>query len=80
MITFPTSQIQKHRSFSRSLIRHGSARANARLRSQLVHQSSLFKADVYARSAPFMRGNVVDQRVQWRRSPSRAFSAAFKSP
>ena len=72
------ASIQKYRSFCR--IRHGDARANARLRSQLVHRSSLLKADSYARSGLFMRANVVDQRVQWRRSPSRASSAALKSP
>jgi hypothetical protein len=80
MITFPTSQIQNTDLSRRPLIRHGGARANARLRSQLAHPSSLLKADTYVRNGLFMRGNVVDQRVQWRRLPSRASSAALKSP
>jgi len=80
MITFPKSQIQNTDLSRRPLIRYGGARANARLRSQLVHQSSLPKPDTYARTAPFMRDNVVDQRVQWRRLPSRASPAALKSP
>src|SRR5207344_2567971 len=55
MITFPTSQIQNTDLSRRPLIRHGGARANARLRSQLVHRSSLLKADTYPRSGLFMR-------------------------
>jgi hypothetical protein len=57
MITFPTSQIQNVDLSHGSSIPHDDARANARLRSQLVHRSSLHKADTYARSALFMRGN-----------------------
>jgi hypothetical protein len=56
MITFPTSQIQNADLSHGSSIRHHDGRANPRLRSQLVHRSSLLKADTYARSAPFMRG------------------------
>jgi hypothetical protein len=58
MITFPTSQIQNVDLSHGSSIPHDDARANARLRSQLVHRSSLHKADTYARSALFMRGTV----------------------
>ena len=80
MITFPTSQIQNVDLSHGSSIRHDDARANARLRSQLVHRSSLLKADTYARSALFMRGNVVDQRTHGCRLPSASSSAARKSP
>jgi hypothetical protein len=80
MITFPTSQIQNADLSHGSSIRHDDARANARLRSQLVHRSSLLKADTYARSALFMRGNVVDQRTHGCRLPSPSSSAAPKSP
>jgi hypothetical protein len=80
MITFPTSQIQNTDLSRRPLIRHGGARANARLRSQLVHQSSLLKPHTDPRSGLFLRGNIANQRVQWRRLPSRASSAALKSP
>ena len=55
-------------------------RSNPRLRSQLVHRSSLLKADTYARSAPFMRGNVLDQRTHGCRLPLASSSAARKSP
>lgn len=78
MITFPTSQIQKHRSFSPVVDPPRRRSPKCTLATQLVHQSSFLKADAYARSAPSMRGNVVDQRVQWRRLPSRASSAALK--
>ena len=80
MITFSTSQIQNVDLSHGSSIRHDDARANPRLRSQLVHRSSLLKADTYARSAPFMRGNVVDQRTHGYRLPSASSSAARKSP
>jgi hypothetical protein len=79
MITFSTSQIQNVDLSHGSSIRHDDARANARLRSQLVHRSSLLKADTYAR-APFMPGNVVDQRTHGCRLPSASSSAARKSP
>ena len=55
MITFSTSQIQNVDLSHGSSIRHDDARANPRLRSQLVHRSSLLKADTYAaapRSCP----------------------------
>ena len=48
MITFSTSQIQNVDLSHGSSIRHDDARANPRLRSQLVHRSSLLKADTYA--------------------------------
>ena len=80
MITFPTSQIQKHQSFSPVVDPPRRRSRKCTLATQLVHQFSLLKADAYARSAPFMRGNVVDQRVQRRRLPSCASSAALKSP
>jgi hypothetical protein len=80
MITILTSQIQNTDHPCWPSIRPGGARANARWRSQLAHQSSLLKADTYARRGLVMRGNVVDQRVQWRRLPSRTSSAALKSP
>jgi hypothetical protein len=80
MITFSTSQIQNVDLSHGSSIRHDDARANPRLRSQLVHRSSLLKADTYARSAPFMRGNVLDQRTHGCRLPLPSSSAARKSP
>jgi hypothetical protein len=80
MIRFPTSQIQNADLSHGSSIRHDDGRANARLRSQLVHRSSLLKADTYARSAPSMRGNVVNQRTHGCRLPSASSSAARKSP
>ena len=80
MITFSTSQIKNVDLSHGSSIRHHDGRANARLRSQLVHRSSLLKADTYARSTPFMRGNVVDQRTHGCRLPSASSSAPRKSP
>jgi hypothetical protein len=80
MITFPTSQIQNTDRSRGSSIRHGSARANLRLRSQRGHRSSWLNPDSRTRSGPIMHANVVDQRVQWRRLPSRTSSAAPKSP
>src|SRR5580658_4762774 len=61
MITFPTSQIQNADLFRWSSIRHDGARANARLRSQLVHRSSLLKADTCPRKRLLMPRTVVGQ-------------------
>lgn len=80
MITLSTSQIQNVDLSHGSSIRHDDARANPRLRSQLVHRSSLLKADTYAPSAPFMRDNVVDQCTHGYQLPSASSSAARKSP
>jgi hypothetical protein len=80
MITIPTSQIHNTDLSRRSSIRHGGARPNARLRSQLGQQSAWLKADSCTRSGPIMRGNVTDQRIQWRRLPALTSSAALKSP
>ena len=80
MITFSTSQIKNVDLSHGSSIRHDDGRANPRLRSQLVHRSLLLKVDTYARSAPFMRGNVVDQCTHGCRLPAASSSAARKSP
>ena len=60
--------------------RHGGARSNVRLRSQPGHRPSSLKVDSRTCRAPIMRDNVVDQRVQWRRPPSRTSAATRKSP
>ena len=80
MITIPASQIQSPHLSRWSSIRHGGARSNARLRPQLVHRSSSLETDTCAPSKPLMPGNAVDQSAQSRRLPSRASSAAPKSP
>jgi hypothetical protein len=75
-----TSQIQ-NTDFSRwSSTRHSGARSNACLKSQLVHRSSLLKADTCPRRALLTPGNVVDQCAHGSRLPSRTSSAALKSP
>jgi hypothetical protein len=80
MIAIPASQIQiSHLSRSAS-IRHGRARPNARVRSQLVHRSSSLKANTNPHSKPLMRANSADQSAQSGRLSSCASSAALKSP
>jgi hypothetical protein len=80
MITIPTSQIQNAELSRQSSTRHGIAHSNARLRSQRGHQSSSLKAESRTRGGPIVHPNVIDQRIQWRRLPSRISSAALKSP
>jgi hypothetical protein len=80
MIKIPTPQIHNTDLSRWSSIRHGSARSNARLKSQLAHQSSLLKADTYPRRGLLMPGNVVDQCTHGCRLPSRTSSPALKSP
>ena len=80
MITIPASQIQSPHLSRWSSIRHCGARSNARLRPQLVHRSSSPETDTCAPSKPLMPGNAVDHSAQSRRLPSRASSAALKSP
>jgi len=80
MITILTSQIPDTDLSRWSSIRHGSACANVRLRSQLPLRSSPLNRDSHTRNEPSMRRNVTDQCNQWPRLPSPATSVVLNSP